>query len=45
MKKEYIAPAVEELGSVRDLTWGQSTGSKLDADYSAGTLFGDLTFS
>lgn len=45
MKKEYVAPAVEDLGSVRELTLGQSSGSRLDADFSAGTLFGDLTFS
>lgn len=45
MKKEYVAPAVEDLGSLQELTLGQSNGSRLDADYSAGTLFGDLTFS
>jgi hypothetical protein len=45
MKKEYVAPAVEELGSVNELTLGQSTGGSLDADFSAGTPFGDLTFS
>jgi len=45
MKKVYVAPAVEDLGSLPELTLGQSSGSRLDADYSAGTLFGDLTFS
>lgn len=45
MKKEYVAPAVEDLGALHELTLGGSTGSHLDADYSAGTLFGDLTFS
>lgn len=45
MKEEYVAPAVEDLGSLEELTLGQSNGSRLDADYSAGTLFGDLTFS
>lgn len=45
MKKEYVAPAVEDLGSLQELTLGQSSGSRLDADYSAGTAFGDLTFS
>lgn len=45
MKKEYIAPAVEDLGSLEELTLAQSGGSRLDADFSAGTPFGDLTFS
>lgn len=45
MKKDYIAPAVEDLGSVEELTLGQTNGNRLDADYSAGTLFSDLTFS
>ncbi|MGH3834139.1 MAG: lasso RiPP family leader peptide-containing protein [Pseudonocardiaceae bacterium] len=45
MKKEYVAPAVEDLGSLHELTLGQSSGSHLDADYTAGTAFGDLTFS
>lgn len=45
MKKEYVAPSMEDLGSVQELTLGQSTGTHLDADFSAGTAFGDLTFS
>lgn len=45
MKKDYVAPALEDLGSLHELTLGQSGGSRLDADFSAGTLFGDLTFS
>lgn len=45
MKKEYVAPSLEELGSVAELTLGGSAGSRLDADFSAGTLYGDLTFS
>ncbi|MGH3520980.1 MAG: lasso RiPP family leader peptide-containing protein [Haloechinothrix sp.] len=45
MKKEYVTPAVEDLGSLHELTQGQSTGDSLDADFSAGTPFGDLTFS
>lgn len=45
MKKEYLAPAVEELGSVSELTLGGAGGRRLDADFSAGTLFDELTFS
>ncbi|MGH3933156.1 MAG: lasso RiPP family leader peptide-containing protein [Pseudonocardiaceae bacterium] len=45
MKKEYVAPAIEDLGSLQELTLGQSNGSRLDADFSAGTSFADLTFS
>ncbi len=45
MKKEYVIPAVEDIGSLHELTLGQSEGSRLDADFSAGTEFGDLTFS
>jgi len=45
MKKEYVPPAVEDLGSLHELTLGQSQGSRLDADFAAGTTFGDLTFS
>lgn len=45
MKKRYVAPAVEDLGTVHELTLGQSGGRALDADFPAGTLFGDLTFS
>lgn len=45
MKKEYVTPTVEDLGSLHELTLGQSGGSRLDADFNTGTLFGDLTFS
>ena len=45
MKKEYIAPGVEDLGSLHELTLGQASGTRLDADFSTGTPFGDLTFS
>ncbi len=45
MKKEYIAPAVEDLGSLHELTLGQSSGLRLDADFGVATLSGDLTFS
>ncbi|HVW41024.1 MAG TPA: lasso RiPP family leader peptide-containing protein [Amycolatopsis sp.] len=45
MKKEYVAPIVEDLGSVEELTLGQHGSMRLDADFPSGTLFGDLTFS
>ena len=45
MRKEYAAPRVEDIGSLSELTLGGSAGSRLDADFAAGTLFGDLTFS
>lgn len=45
MKKDYVAPALEDLGSLHELTLGQSQGSRLDADFTAGTPFGDVTFS
>jgi hypothetical protein len=45
MKKEYDPPALEELGALSELTLGQSSGMRLDADFPAGTVFGELTFS
>jgi hypothetical protein len=45
MKKEYVAPAIQDLGSLHELTLGQSQGNRLDADFAAGTLFSELTFS
>ncbi|GAA5114935.1 lasso RiPP family leader peptide-containing protein [Haloechinothrix salitolerans] len=45
MRSEYVAPEIEELGTVAELTLGEAEGSKLDADFAAGTLFGDITFS
>jgi len=45
MKKEYIAPVVEDLGSLHELTLGQRSGERLDADFPTGTPFRDLTFS
>lgn len=44
-KMTYEAPELETLGAIEDLTHGQSTGSALDADFTAGTPVGDLTFS
>ncbi len=45
MKQEYVTPDLEDLGSVAELTLGGSRGLHLDADFSAGTAYGDLTFS
>jgi hypothetical protein len=45
MKKEYVAPELEDLGSVEELTLAGSRGSRLDNDFGIGTPFGDLTFS
>ncbi|UQS22264.1 MULTISPECIES: putative RiPP precursor [Amycolatopsis] len=45
MKKEYAAPGIDDIGTLSELTLGQSAGTRLDADFAAGTLFGDLTFS
>lgn len=45
MKKEYEAPSLDDLGSIAELTLGGANGGALDADFSAGTAFGDLTFS
>jgi hypothetical protein len=44
-KKRYQKPTVSDVGSVVDRTLGESTGSKLDANFPTGTPFGDLTFS
>lgn len=45
MKQEYLAPAIEDLGPLQELTLGSSDGRRLDADFSAGTPRGDITFS
>jgi hypothetical protein len=45
METTYIAPKLTELGTVRELTLGESGGNVLDADFPTGTPFGDLTFS
>jgi hypothetical protein len=45
MKKTYSAPVFEDLGSFETLTKGARVGSSLDAEFPAGTAFGDLTFS
>ncbi|MGH3432933.1 MAG: lasso RiPP family leader peptide-containing protein [Thermocrispum sp.] len=45
MKQEYVVPSFEELGTVEELTLGSARGVRLDADFPAGTPFGDLSFS
>ncbi|MDF1621533.1 hypothetical protein [Pseudothioclava nitratireducens] len=45
LKKTYAAPRLSVHGKLEDLTHGQTSGSKLDADFPDGTPFGDLTFS
>lgn len=41
----YEPPALIELGSVAELTHGQSDGRRLDMTYIVGTDRGELTFS
>ncbi|WP_380165872.1 lasso RiPP family leader peptide-containing protein [Jannaschia sp. R86511] len=41
----YEAPSFEVVGTVRELTLGASSGSRLDQSFPSGTAFGDLTFS
>lgn len=43
MKKEWKSLTLEVLDV--EMTMGQNTGKKLDADFPSGTDFGDLTFS
>ncbi|MBI1299279.1 lasso peptide [bacterium] len=45
VKKQYVAPQLTVYGDVKKITQGNSTGSKLDQTFRAGTAFGDLTFS
>lgn len=46
MKKAYSPPTLTLKGALEDLTQGQSTGSVLDATFSAGTpSTTPLTFS
>ena len=44
-RKTYETPNLVELGSVEELTLGQSRGNQLDATFPSGTPFGQLTFS
>lgn len=34
MRQEYVPPAVEDLGSLQEVTLGGSSGLSLDADFS-----------
>lgn len=45
MEQEYVPPGLEDLGSVHEVTLGQAAGSRLDADFTAGTLTSNITFS
>jgi hypothetical protein len=45
MKKEYVAPELEDLGSVEEMTLAGTRGAALDQDYARGTPFDDLGFS
>lgn len=45
MKLTYTPPTLTDLGTVRELTLGQSTGERLDATFPVGTPFDALTFS
>ena len=42
---EYEKPEVVDYGTLAALTAGAAAGSRLDAGFPAGTLFGELTFS
>jgi hypothetical protein len=44
-KKQYAKPELSVHGNVEVLTKGSATGSRLDADFKAGTPVSDLTFS
>ena len=44
-KLVYDAPEVTEIGSFEVLTQGFGTGRHLDATFTQGTNFADLTFS
>ena len=41
----YEAPAIEELGTVAEMTEASEGGAITDADFPTGTLFADITFS
>ena len=42
---DYQAPTITDAGDLSVLTQGGAVGGTLDADFSAGTERGDLTFS
>jgi hypothetical protein len=41
----YEKPRIVDYGDLVELTAGTSSGNYLDADFAAGTPYGDLTFS
>lgn len=45
MEQKYVPPDLEDLGPLHEVTLGQASGSRLDADFTAGTLTSDITFS
>ena len=44
-KKPYITPKLTVHGDIGVITKGNSAGSYLDANFTVGTHFDDLTFS
>ena len=45
MTTNYEAPRIDDLGSVANVTRGESTGIYTDRDFPRGTDPADLTFS
>ena len=45
METTYTPPKLTELGTVRELTLGGSSGNFTDADFPTHTPYGSLTFS
>ncbi len=44
-KKIYSTPELIVYGDLTDITQGGQSGGWLDADFTAGTLIGDVTLS
>jgi hypothetical protein len=42
---EYEKPRIADYGDLVELTAASGSGGYLDADFKAGTAWGDLTFS
>lgn len=45
MKKEYMAPGLEDLGSIREMTLGQAAGTASDAVFPINTPISEFTFT
>lgn len=43
--KPYEPPTYQQIGSLRELTLGASTGTRLDATFTTGSTLDHLTFS